>query len=67
MFNNIYNERLNKIGKLIKNNNYGDVIYCLEQWYETYFTKVDDAMVFLNNIKTDKIKLEEKKLEEDFN
>ena len=32
MFNNIYNERLNKIGKLTKNNNYGDVIYCLEQW-----------------------------------
>ena len=69
MFKNIYNERLDKIEKLSKKiKNDGLKFIVQTSGDEVDFTKADDPMVFLNNIKTGKIKLEEaKNLQEDFN
>ena len=69
IFKNIYKKRLDKIEELTKKINYDDLNFIVESsGDETSFTKVEDPMVFLNNIKRGKIKLEERKiLQEDFN
>ena len=69
IFKNIYNERLDKIEDLTKKINYVGLNFIVQsRGDETDFTKGEDAMVFLNNIKIDKIKLKEAKiLQEEFN
>ena len=69
IFKNIYNERLDKIEDLTKKINYVGLNFIVQsRGDETDFTKGEDAMVFLNNIKIDKIKLKEaKSLQEEFN
>ena len=69
MFKNIYNERLDKIEGLTKKTNYDDLNFIVQSsGDETDFTKVENPMVFLNNIKTGKIKVEEaNNLQEYFN
>ena len=69
IFKNIYNERLNKIEELTKKINYDDLNFIFQSsGDETNFTKVEDPIVFLNDIKTDKTRLEEaNNLQKDFN
>ena len=69
IFKNIYNERLDIIKDLTKKINYDGLNFIVQsRGDETDFTKGEDAMVFLNNIKIDKIKLKEaKSLQEEFN
>ena len=69
IFKNIYNERLDKVEELTKNISYNDLTFIVESsGNETNFTKTDDSMTFLNNIKESEMKLQEaKKIQEDFN
>ena len=69
IFKNIYNERLDKIEESTKKINYDNLNFVVESGgNETNFTNLEDLTVILNDIKTDKLKLEEvKKLQEDFN
>ena len=69
IFKNIYSERLDRIDELTKKNNYDKLNFIVENTgAKTNFTEVKDPMIFLNNIKTGKLKLEEaKNLQEDFN
>ena len=68
MFKNIYNKRLDKIEELTKKINYDDLNFIVESsGDENNFTKVDNPMVFLNNIKTGEIALEQaKNIQKDF-
>ena len=62
IFKNIYNERLDKIEDLNKIIHYNILKYTvLSTGEEFYFDKPDDPPVFLNDIKTGKISLEEGK------
>ena len=69
IFKNIYNERLDEIEELTKKINYDNLNFIAESGgNETNFTNLEDLPVILNDIKTDKLKLEEaKKVQEDFN
>ena len=69
IFKNIYNERLDEIEELTKKINYDNLNFIAESGgNETNFTNLEDLAVILNDIKTDKLKLEEaKKVQEDFN
>ena len=61
-FKNIYNERLNNTEGLTKKLNHDDLNFIVQSsGDETNFTKVDDPIVFLNDIKTGTIRLEEAK------
>ena len=61
IFKNIYSERLDRIDELTKKNNYDELNFIVENIG-------DKTMIFLNNIKIGKLKLEEaKNLQEDFN
>ena len=65
----VYNEIVDTIEELTKKNNYDGLNSIVENsGAETNLTKVEDPMVFLNNIKTSKVKLNEvKELQEDLN
>ena len=69
IFKNIYNERLNKIEELTKKTNFDNLKYFTEKsGMETGFSVKDDPITFFNNIKTNKITIEEAKTsQEDFN
>ena len=69
LFKNISNERLNRIEELTKNINYDELNFFVQnRGDENNFTRVEDPVVFLNDIKTGKFKIEEaKNLQEDFN
>ena len=62
-------KRLDRIEELTKKSNDDELNFIIESSDdETNFTKVEDPMIFLNDIKTGKLKLEEgKNLQEDFN
>ena len=60
IFKNIYNERLDKIEELNKKVKYNNLKYTVISTGEEFqFDKSDDPLVFLNDIKTSKISLEE--------
>ena len=62
IFKNIYKERIDKIEELNKKINYDDLNFIVQSSAdETNFTKVESPVVFLNNIKTGKIKLKKAK------
>ena len=62
IFKNIYNERLDRIGELTKKINYDYLKFVTQSsGYGTDFTKVEDPVVFLNDIRTNKITQEEAK------
>ena len=69
MFKDIYNERLDKIEELTKKINHDDLsLFVQSSGDKTDLTEAEDPIVFLSNIRTDKIKLEEaENLQEDFN
>ena len=66
---NVYNEIVDTIEELTKKNNYDSLNSVVENsGDEANLTKVEDPMVFLNDIKTSKVKLNEvKELQEDLN
>ena len=60
IFKNIYNERLDKIEELNKKVKYNNLKYTVISTGEEFqFDKSDDPLVFLNDIKTSKISLDE--------
>ena len=60
MFKDIYNERLDKIEELTKKINHDDLSFFVQSSGDkTDLTKAEDPIVFLSNITTDKINLEE--------
>ena len=62
IFKNIYNERLDKIEELSKKNISDNIKFIAESsGNETGFTKVEDPIVFLNNIRTNKMTIERAK------
>ena len=65
---NTYNERLDKIEELTKKINFDNLKYFTERsGIENDFSAKDDPITFLNNIKTNKITIEETKAsQEDF-
>ena len=69
MFKDIYNERLDKIEELTKKINHDDLsLFVQSSGDKTDLTEAEDPIVFLSNIRTDKINLEEaENLQEDFN
>ena len=69
IFKNIYNEKLDKIEELSKKINFDDLKYFIERsGMETGFSAKEDPITFLNNVKTNKITIEEAKAsQEDFN
>ena len=69
IFKNIYNERLDKIEELSKKINFDDLKYFTERsGMKTGFCAKEDPITFLNNVKTNKITMEEAKAsQEDFN
>ena len=66
---NVYNEIVDTIEELTKKKNYDGLNSVVENsGDEANLTKVEDPMVFLNDIKTSKVKLNEvKELQEDLN
>ena len=55
IFENIYNERLDRIEELTKKINYDELNFIVENSSDGIkFTKVADPMAFLHNIKTRK-------------
>ena len=69
LFQNIYNERLNKIEKLTKKIGDNDLNFIVNSTVsETGFSEADDPITFLNKIKSNEITLEEAKAsQKDFN
>ena len=69
LFQNIYNERLNKIEKLTKKIGDNDLNFIVSSTgSETDFSEADDPITFLNKIKSNEITLEEAKAsQKDFN
>ena len=69
MFKDIYNGTLYKIEELTKKINHNDLSFFVQSSGDkTDLTKAEDPAVFLSNIRTDKINLEESEnLQEDFN
>ena len=62
VFKNIYIKRLDKIEELSKTNDYNNLKYIVISGGEEFeFNKSEDPIVFLNDIKKDKISLEEAK------
>ena len=60
IFKNIYNGRLDKIGELTNKINFDNLRYFTERsGMEKDFSSKDDPITFLNNIKTNKIAIEE--------
>ena len=58
IFNNIYNELIDKIEELTKNINSDDLKFIIQiTGQETYFIKLKDHITFLNYIKIGGIKL----------
>ena len=56
IFINIYKERLNKIEELSKKDDYDNLKYIVKSSAEEFaFDKLEDAMAFLNDIRTGKI------------
>ena len=68
IFKNIFNERLDKIEELNKNVDCDNLKYFVKSSDEEFaFDKSEDLMIFINNIKTDKISLKEtKNLQQDY-
>ena len=69
VFENIYNEKLDRIEELNKKIDYGNLKYIVKRTGEEFeFDKSEDPLAFLNDIKTGKISLEEaKNLQKDYN
>ena len=62
IFKNIYNKRLDRIEELTKKINYDDLNFIVESCGdETNFIDLEDPIVFLSDIKTVTLKLEEAK------
>ena len=68
IFKNLYNEKLDRVEELTKNINYDNLNSIVQSsGNETNFIEVEDPMVFLNDIKRGKWKLEKtKNLQEGF-
>ena len=69
IFKNIYNERLDKIEELTKRIDHNDLNFIVNSTdSETDFSGIEDPITFLDNIKTNKITMEQAKAsQEDFN
>ena len=69
IFKNIYNERLDKIEELTKRIDHNDLNFIVNSTdSETDFSGTEDPITFLDNIKTNKITMEQAKAsQEDFN
>ena len=69
IFKNIYSERLDKIEELSKKIGYNNLKYTVTSAGEKFeFDKSEDPLVFLHDIKTGKISIEEaKNLQKDYN
>ena len=58
IFKNIYNEKLDRVGELIKNIDYENLKYIVKKAGEKFeFDKSEDPLTFLNDIKAGKISL----------
>ena len=68
IFKHIYNQRLDRLGELTKKTDYGDLKFVVQgTGSKTNFTEVEDHLVFLNSIRTNKITKEKTNLHEEFN
>ena len=60
IFKDIYNERFDRLEELTKEIDYNDLNFVAEcTGAETDFTNIENLIVFLNNIKTNKITIKE--------
>ena len=69
IFKDIYHERLDRLEELSEKFDYHDLKFVAESTgAETDFTKIENPIVFFNNIKTNEIRIQEaKNLQEEFN